>query len=401
MFHDDHDPSGQRPAEASATPPVDPATEMSEGSPSMESRSADGAPEPEQPAVTEPSLAGGPLPETAALDARTPHVPGVAAHDNDASVSNQTAYYCTPIVPGQTSGQFPGASTDPLAQRGAPPVIDEPAAGRSRRGAGSIVAVAVLSAVLAVAGTAALVAGPISPYQTASETATPPVVAAAAVGASATASPETDLSKVVAAVRDSVVTITSRGFSSRGLAQIPSTGVGSGIILTAKGYILTNHHVVADSQSLTVELADGRQFPAKVVDISKDTDLALIKIDATGLTPAVIGDDTKLQVGETAIAIGSPLGTFTESVTKGILSATGRTITVQDESTGQPTTLTNLLQTDAAINPGNSGGPLLDATGAVMGVNTAVSANAEGLGFAIPISAAASLIAEAVGGSVS
>jgi serine protease Do len=316
-------------------------------------------------------------------------------------VSNQTAYYYTPIVPGQTSGQFPGASTDPLAQRGAPPVIDEPAAGRSRRGAGSIVAVAVLSAVLAVAGTAALVAGPISPYQTASETATPPVVAAAAVGASATASPETDLSKVVAAVRDSVVTITSRGFSSRGLAQIPSTGVGSGIILTAKGYILTNHHVVADSQSLTVELADGRQFPAKVVDISKDTDLALIKIDATGLTPAVIGDDTKLQVGETAIAIGSPLGTFTESVTKGILSATGRTITVQDESTGQPTTLTNLLQTDAAINPGNSGGPLLDATGAVMGVNTAVSANAEGLGFAIPISAAASLIAEAVGGSVS
>src|SRR4029078_8421460 len=100
----------------------------------------------------------------------------------------------------------------------------------------------------------------------------------------------------------------------------------------------------------------------------------------------------------TAIAIGSPLGTFTETVTKGILSATGRTITVQDEATGRPTTLNNLLQTDAAINPGNSGGPLLDATGAVMGVNTAVSANAEGLGFAIPISAAGCVVAARVGG---
>jgi S1-C subfamily serine protease len=103
-------------------------------------------------------------------------------------------------------------------------------------------------------------------------------------------------------------------------------------------------------------------------------------------------------VGETAIAIGSPLGTFTESVTRGIISATGRTITVQDESTGQPETLTGLLQTDAAINPGNSGGPLLDASGAVIGINTAVSTQAEGLGFAIPISAASSLIAQATSG---
>ena len=94
-----------------------------------------------------------------------------------------------------------------------------------------------------------------------------------------------------------------------------------------------------------------------------DTDLALVKIDAKGLTPAVIGDVSTLQVGQTVIAIGSPLGTFTETVTKGILSATGRTITVRDEATGRPETLTGLLQTDAAINPGNSGGPLLDAAG--------------------------------------
>src|SRR4029079_658058 len=105
-------------------------------------------------------------------------------------------------------------------------------------------------------------------------------------------------------------------------------------------------------------------------------------------TPAVIGDDSKLQVGQTAIAIGSPRGTFTETVTKGILSATGRTLTVRDEGTGRPTTLNDLLQTDAAINPGNSGGPLLDASGAVVGINTPIAGNAAGLGFAIPIQAA-------------
>ncbi len=202
-------------------------------------------------------------------------------------------------------------------------------------------------------------------------------------------------------MRDSVVTITSEGVSSRGLLSIPSTGVGSGIVLTSHGYILTNRHVVQGSRSLSVELADGRQFDATVVKIATDQDLALIKIDATGLTAAKIGDSSKLQVGQTAIAIGSPLGTFTESVTRGIISATGRTITVQDESTGQPETLSGLLQTDAAINPGNSGGPLLDASGAVIGVNTAVSTQAEGLGFAIPIGAASSLIAQATGASVS
>jgi serine protease Do len=171
-------------------------------------------------------------------------------------------------------------------------------------------------------------------------------------------------------------------------------------VLTADGYILTNEHVVAGSQSISVELADGRQFSATIVAESADQDLALIKIEATGLTPAAIGDSDALQVGQTAIAIGSPLGTFTETVTRGILSGTGRTITVRDEATGRPQTLTGLLQTDAAINPGNSGGPLLDAAGRVIGINTAVSAQAEGLGFAIPIAAASSLISQATGASV-
>ena len=150
-----------------------------------------------------------------------------------------------------------------------------------------------------------------------------------------------------------------------------------------------------------MELADGEQFPATIVKQSDDKDLALIKIEHTGLKPAIIGDSGSLQVGQTVVAIGSPLGTFSNTVTSGILSATGRTSRSRTRLTHQPTTLTGLLQTDAAINPGNSGGPLLDAAGRVVGVNTAVSTDAEGLGFAIPIHDAASLIQQATGASVS
>ena len=257
----------------------------------------------------------------------------------------------------------------------------------------------LLSAVVAAGGTAFLVTGPLAkmpdPSTAASES--PGVVTAVADPEGSATVQAADLTDVVAAVRDSVVTITSEGFSSRGLTQIPSTGVGSGIVLTGDGYILTNRHVVEDSEALTVELADGRQFDATVVALSDEHDLALIRIAAMGLSPALIGDSDALEVGQTAIAIGSPLGTFTETVTRGIISGTGRTITVADGSTRRPVTMTDLLQTDAAINPGNSGGPLLDASGAVVGINTAVSAEAQGLGFAIPISAAAPLIAQATG----
>jgi serine protease Do len=273
-----------------------------------------------------------------------------------------------------------------------------PAAPPARPRLRTILASSLLSAVVAAGGTAALVTGPFATGAAAPQTGTAGSTAVeAATGSSPSVSTGADLAAVVASVRDSVVTIMSEGFSSRGFQQIPSTGVGSGIVLTSDGYILTNRHVVEESNSLTVELADGSQHEARIVRISDDHDLALIKIDATGLTPAVIGDSDALQVGETAIAIGSPLGTFTETVTRGIISATGRTITVADESSGRPVTLTGLLQTDAAINPGNSGGPLLDASGAVVGVNTAVSAEGEGLGFAIPIADAASLIALATG----
>ena len=307
-----------------------------------------------------------------------------------------------PLTPTSTEPAVPSASPawTPTSERPAGPAAATTPrrASGSRRGATSVAIAAVLSAVLAAGGTAALVTGPFAPSATSGAAGAP----AAVTVAGATAAPSApELTSVVASVRDSVVTITTEGFSSRGFGQIPATGVGSGVILTADGYILTNRHVVSGSQSLTVELADGRQLQATVVKESTETDLALIKVDATGLKPATIGDAATTPVGATVVAIGSPLGTFTETVTKGILSGTGRTITVQDETTGRPVTLTNLLQTDAAINPGNSGGPLLDAYGKVIGINTAVSTDAQGLGFAIPISAAASLISQATGSPAS
>ena len=274
-----------------------------------------------------------------------------------------------------------------------------PAKPQSGRGLRTILAACLLSAALASASTTALVSaiGGTSTAPTATATATPNAVV------TGTTSDPADLTAVVATAKESVVTITANGLSTRGLSpfSVPTTGVGSGVIITSNGYILTNKHVVANSSSLMVELSDGTQLSATVVKESSDNDLALIKVDATGLTAATIGDSTKIQVGQTAIAIGSPLGTYTETVTKGIISATGRQITVTDELTGRPTTLRDLIQTDAAINPGNSGGPLLDATGAVVGLSTAMAGNAEGLGFAIPINAASDLIALARGNAAS
>jgi S1-C subfamily serine protease len=301
-----------------------------------------------------------------------------------------------PITP--TSTPTP-ASTPIPTSTGLP--LAEPK--RPRR-TGSVIAAALLAATLASGSTAIVVVGltggvaPAAAPTTGSATTPNAAVTGASTGIEAT-----DLTAVVAAATPSVVTIMSETQARNGFSpySVPATGVGSGVVLTADGYILTNAHVVADSSSLTVQLEDGTEYPATVVDSNTAKDLALIKVKATGLTPARIGDSTNLEVGQTAIAIGSPLGTFTETVTKGIVSAVDRTITVNDEATGRPTTLTGLIQTDAAINPGNSGGPLLDASGAVIGINSAVSTNAQGLGFAIPIDAATSFIAQATGAPVS
>jgi serine protease Do len=277
------------------------------------------------------------------------------------------------------------------------PVHGVPASTRNRNhGVGTVLAAAVLSAALATGGTTAIVTR-LLPPPAAAPAATTTAQATSTGGTTVTSD---DLTSVVANDKESVVTITADGMSTDRFSPFgqPTQGIGSGIILTADGYILTNRHVTNGSTSLSVELFDGHTYPATLIEQATDNDLALIKIDATGLKAARIADSSGVKVGETAIAIGSPLGTYTETVTKGIVSGLGRQVTVADEQTGKPTTLTGLIQTDAAINPGNSGGPLLDASGAVIGINTAVASTAQGLGFAIPINDAAALIAKATSG---
>jgi len=190
----------------------------------------------------------------------------------------------------------------------------------------------------------------------------------------------------------SVVRIFTEGVDPNSIVQQPESGVGSGIIFDPNGWILTNRHVVAGTTSLKVELKDGSRFDGKVYGVDTLTDLAIVKIEATGLPAATMGDSDGLKVGELVIAIGSPLGTFSNSVTSGIVSATGRRIQTDGGD------LRNLIQTDAAINPGNSGGPLLDASAAVIGVNTAIARDSTGIGFSIPINIAQPLMRQALAG---
>jgi S1-C subfamily serine protease len=175
-------------------------------------------------------------------------------------------------------------------------------------------------------------------------------------------------------------------FGSQG-PQMPDTqvqrGMGSGFIINNNGTILTNAHVVAGAEKVTVTLKDGRTFEGRVMGRDSVTDVAVVKVDAQNLPIVKVGDSQALQPGETAIAIGNPLG-LDNTVTEGIISATGRS----SGQVGIPDQRVNFIQTDAAINPGNSGGPLLNQRGEVIGINTAIIQGAQGLGFAIPIDTA-------------
>ena len=187
---------------------------------------------------------------------------------------------------------------------------------------------------------------------------------------------ELTVPQIIAKARPSVVAIsTVSGWS---------TGTGSGVIMTEDGTIMTNAHVVSGAQSITVRVMDGTEYEATLLGVDEKTDLAVIKIDATGLTPAEFGDSSSIVQGEIAVAIGNPLGlAFEGSVTQGIISAVSREIEVDGR------TMT-YIQTDAAINPGNSGGALVNGSGQVIGINSVKvsSSDVEGLGFAIPISVA-------------
>ncbi|MBI3749421.1 MAG: trypsin-like peptidase domain-containing protein [Chloroflexi bacterium] len=275
------------------------------------------------------------------------------------------------------------------------PVVPVPPSRRNRGTIGPVVGAAILSAVLASGGTVLALGAsgaldrPVTtvPASTAQGTNVGAPQPVAIDESSATIN-------VAAKVNPAVVRITVTGASGAGdLGVIPATGVGSGVIYNSSGWILTNRHVVQGGTKFDVQLYDGRVLSGSVYGVDTLTDLAIVKVDATDLPTATVGESDALKVGQLVIAIGSPLGTYSNSVTSGIVSAKGRSITTDGNES-----LTNLIQTDAAINPGNSGGPLLDADGNVVGINTAIASNSNGIGFAIPIDIARPIMDQAVAG---
>ena len=207
-----------------------------------------------------------------------------------------------------------------------------------------------------------------------------------AANANSTGGESMSLQQISSVVSPSVVAITTEQMSGSQTwfgGYYVQSGAGSGVIISQDGYILTCAHVVDGATSVKVQLQNGETYDASIVGSDATSDIAVIKIEATGLTPAVIGDSDALAVGETVVAVGNPLGTLSNTVTDGIISALNREVTVEDNDM-------TLLQTNASISPGNSGGGLFNANGELIGVVNAKSSysEAEGIGFAIPIDSA-------------
>ena len=191
------------------------------------------------------------------------------------------------------------------------------------------------------------------------------------------------MSEVYASNVNSVVSINVSSTTNYFGQQVETAASGTGFFITEDGYILTNHHVVSGASSVSVTLYNGESYDAKVIGSDEDYDIAVIKIDVTGATPVVLGDSSKLAIGESVAAVGNPLGELTFSMTTGIVSCVNRAINVD----GTPF---NMIQVDCSINPGNSGGPLFNSYGEVIGIVSAKyssysNTTVEGIGFAIPI----------------
>jgi putative serine protease PepD len=315
-----------------------------------------------------------------------------------------------PSDPGNTNSPFdyptvptpPAAYDESVYEAPVPAVTLRPLAPLAPKakgpgvGRGAIVVTAVLAAALAAGGTFGVVeltlpsAAPVATNAPAKLTSTSTTVP------TTSGSANQPIVQIAASASPAVVTITATG--NGGSGRNSGASIGSGMIVTSDGYILTNRHVIANGGTLTVQLSDGRQFDGTVVGTDPTHDVAVVKITATGLPTVTLGNSDNLQIGQLAIAIGDPLGTFAGTVTTGIVSGTGREIDVQDVTTGRPVHLTGLIQTDAAINEGNSGGPLINAAGQVIGINTATDSSAEGIGFAVPINTAVTLLTQAEAG---
>ena len=212
---------------------------------------------------------------------------------------------------------------------------------------------------------------------------------------------EQDVASVVAKVSPSVVSIvtTSRDSSSLYSRNYSYQAAGTGMIVSKNGYVMTNKHVIEKASEVSIVTSSGTTYDnVRVVGTDPLNDIAFLKISgANDLTPVQLGDSKTIRVGQTVIAIGNALGQYQNTVTTGIVSGLGRPVTASSsDSAADAENLTDLIQTDAAINQGNSGGPLLNSSGQVIGINTAVAFDAQSIGFAIPIGAAKGMIKQVV-----
>lgn len=305
-----------------------------------------------------------------------------------------------PTVPSSTVPPPPGGPFGPTGPSGSQ---GSPAPRSGRRRTAELTAVAVLAALLSSGGTIA--AARLFPVDAQS----PSAASTSQLGRGTDSAPVVqadasapDWSTTAAAVSPSVVSITA--------STAQGGGQGSGVIIDEAGHVLTNNHVVAGADRLTVTLSDGRTFDAEVRGTDPSTDLAVITISGnpTGLTPVAIGDSDALDVGDPVMAVGNPLG-LAGTVTTGIVSALNRPVTTAAEGDGQggqfgqgqsEPVVTNAIQTSAAINPGNSGGALVNASGQLVGINSSIASLGSssggqsgniGIGFAIPVNEATSI----------
>jgi putative serine protease PepD len=299
-------------------------------------------------------------------------------------------------TPGPVS--YPDSYPDPNTYVYPPlgPTADQPPAPAPKRGLGAGAIIGLVAGAGLIAVTAGVIGGGVG-YLVARETLPASAISATPAIDSGVALPSVvpgSISEIAARVQPAVVQLN--------VTSPAGDGTGSGFVISEDGYIVTNHHVAgvaADGGTIEVAFSDGSTEPGRLVGSNPGYDIALVKVDKTGLTAVPLGSSGDLNVGDSVIAVGSPLG-LTGTVTTGIVSALNRPVTAGGQG---ETAFINAIQTDAAINPGNSGGPLLNGNGEVIGVNSAIAtmgtdaggqAGSIGLGFAIPIDVAKRIVQE-------
>lgn len=286
------------------------------------------------------------------------------------------------------------ASNKTKNNKGTSKMTEKKQTNTNKTGKGNSVAIILSSIALVFAG-----AGAVFSYLTFEKASQPLTFSSEDSGGNLASFVEGSVADIVDKVSECVVSIvTSTKTTSYFGQSYTGSAAGTGMIVTSDGYILTNKHVIEGATKINVVLDDGTTYEdVEVAAVDSLNDVAFLKIkDVSDLKPVTLGNSKTVTVGQQVIAIGNALGQYQNSVTKGIVSGTGRSLTATDSSGSMSEKLSDMIQTDAAINSGNSGGPLVNAAGEVIGINTATSSSAENMGFAIPISSVKGMLKQLI-----